>query len=260
MRLAIFDLPISLLNEVSPRLRGATLHAGDDAALNQCDAIVCNASSLDATQIDALRQNDKRLFLVVDQLTDALIAGPFFTDPAIQLINPERYHPKHQLIRQQLDAGRLGEPGLLRLHRWEAAPLRLRDLDLVHWYFGKAPNLVYATANPSCTQIHLGFPGGGMALLDYATRLPNGDTYYSMSLIGAHGAVYADDHVSMQLAYQGGSPRAIRSSDAIAQWTTMLQAFATGSESYSTWHDVLAVNDAIEQSLRTKQSVFVKGA
>jgi len=269
LRLAVFDFPTSLFDEVIPRIRGAILHVGDEAAIDQCDAIVCNASRLDATQIESLRQNNKHLFLLVDQVSDALVAGPFFSDPRIRLVNPEHYLPQHQLIRQQLDAGKLGEPGLLRLHRWEPAPLRLRDIELAFWFFDRWPNVVYAVENAWCTQIHLGFRTGGMALLDYGTHLPKGDTYYHVSLIGAHGAVYADDHANIQLVYQGDSPRAVRSNEIIAQWTSMLQSFISecGSDQNPnaadrdyTWRGVLAVNAAVETSLRTKQTVAIKGA
>ena len=43
-----------------------------------------------------------------------------------------------------------------------------------------------------------------MAMIDISTRLPEGDDYYSLSLVGANGSAYADDHYNMQLLYNGG--------------------------------------------------------
>jgi len=265
LRLGVFDLASSIVGELNSRLRDATLVGCDESAYDRCDAIVCNASNLDAARLHSFVQNEKLSYLLVDDASASTLKS-LLAEERITTINPDRYLPSHQLIRQQLDAGKLGEPGLLRVHRWDSAPQRLRDLDLTLWYFGKTPNLVFALENASCTQIHLGFPNGGMALLEYATRLPQGDTYYSVSLIGSHGAAYADDHANMQLAYQGGSPRAVRADETIAQWTAMVQAIVTAigsdhaNDTRSTWPDVFAVNDAIDESLRTRQSVVPVGA
>ena len=122
------------------------------------------------------------------------------------VINPDRFLPSRQLIRQQFDTGKLGEVGLIRVHRWEprgsasaddvhGLPASLlRDLDVVLWLIGHSPDAVYAVeqtdSNPSNSrgrflQVHLGFPSGAMALLDFADRLPPGEGYQSLSLIGS---------------------------------------------------------------------------
>ena len=44
-----------------------------------------------------------------------------------------------------------------------------------------------------------------MALIDCAQTLPQGDGYFSLSLIGSTGAAYADSHHNRQLLYGGGS-------------------------------------------------------
>jgi predicted dehydrogenase len=99
--------------------------------------------------------------------------------------NADRFLPSRQLIRQQVDAGSLGEPGLIRLHRWRetgpergsdgeggALPIPLPmalDLDVAMWLMGAAPTLVYAlerieghngAPTGRLTQLHLGFPVG----------------------------------------------------------------------------------------------------
>ena len=40
-------------------------------------------------------------------------------EPHDVVINPDRFLPSRQLIRQQIEAGKLGEVGLIRIHRWE---------------------------------------------------------------------------------------------------------------------------------------------
>ena len=146
-----------------------------------------------------------------------------------------RYLPSVRTVKAELDSGRLGKPGLLRIHRWEptgdatgddpmsdlkqnAGTLHsqpLHEIDLACWLFGCLPTQLHAVgrrrAEPPTdeldyVQLHLGFPDGGMALIDYWRSLPVGKNYYSLSLIGSTGAAYADDHHNMQLLYCGGQP------------------------------------------------------
>ncbi|MEM7264307.1 MAG: hypothetical protein AAF488_20155, partial [Planctomycetota bacterium] len=44
-------------------------------------------------------------------------------------------------------------------------------------------------------------------LIDLTTGLPDGEGYYSFSVIGASGAAYADDHHNTHLVFGGGAPR-----------------------------------------------------
>src|SRR5207302_4894678 len=107
------------------------------------------------------------------------------------IVNPDHFLPSRRLIRQQLDAGKLGEPGLVRIHRWEPAapdsnrPL-VRDLELAAWLVGKPPSLVYALGQGALDEnapggrfvhVQLGFPGGATALIDHAECLPAGAGY-----------------------------------------------------------------------------------
>jgi predicted dehydrogenase len=128
--------------------------------------------------------------------------------------NPDRLLPSRRLIRQQLEAGRLGEPGLVRSHHWtsdggDPFDAIRHDVDVAIWLIGRAPNVVYAIARAGSCQLHLGFPGGPMALIERATDLPAGDGYRSLSVIGSCGAAYADDHQNVQLLYRGGPARAV---------------------------------------------------
>ena len=115
----------------------------------------------------------------------------------------------------------------MRAHRWQPAGQNLpvadivlnhliHEIDLACWLFDGLPTEVYATslgtpANDSdYVQLHLGFPGGGMAVADYCCGLPQGDEYFSLCLIGDNGAAYADDHRNMQLLYTGGNPAGLK--------------------------------------------------
>ncbi len=205
----------------------------------------------------------------------------------LSVVNPDRCLTSRQLIKQQLDAGKLGGVGLVRVHRWDPvsidsslsplgipAPL-VNDLDLVIWLIGKTPDLVYAieqTANERddsrgrFVQVHLGFSGGGMALIDYTDRLPPGDGYQSLSVIGSAGAAYADDHQNTQLLYRGSRPLAVRADEGVKQLAQLLQEFVddlqTGrvlSASVTAWRDVLTVADAVRRSLESRQAVPMGG-
>ena len=70
----------------------------------------------------------------------------------------------------------------------------------------------------------------------------------------------------MRLVYQGGPPRAILAVEGVSQWAALVQGFVDSlegqaTESYPTqaWQAVFAVNDALQQSLRTKQAVSPEG-
>jgi predicted dehydrogenase len=200
----------------------------------------------------------------------------------LAFVNPERYSPSRRLIRQQLNAGKLGSVGLVRVHRWETSPDPVRsdsnrrtgdwqatwcDLDLTLWLVGGRPEVVYAAVRPSdgpwrYLQMHLGFPGGAMAIVDYSNQLPDGDSYGSLSVIGSAGAAYSDDHANMQLLYQGGQARAIRTTEGLQHWSGLLQEFAGSARSQAgqvrgiaDWRAVAAVSAAVRESIASRRAV-----
>ena len=202
------------------------------------------------------------------------------------VINPDRFLPSRQLIRQQLDAGKLGDVGLIRIHRWEpnvghvynvpgligqvanvphdqgGLPTGLlRDLDLVLWLVGKLPDAIHAVEQSDAfgrfVQVHLGFPGGAMALIDFSNRLPNGDGYQSLSVIGSSGAAYADDHQNMQLVFRGGQAQAVRAEEtgrrhaaAIQERIDSLQAGHDVAACVAEWQAVLKVAESARQAMQ----------
>ena len=90
-----------------------------------------------------------------------------------------RFSPAIRLIKESLDAGKLGAPGLVRIHDWRSSAgedvsiALLGQLDLACWLNGTSPTVVYAQspADPGAyVQVHLGFPGDAMAVIDCAAR------------------------------------------------------------------------------------------
>jgi predicted dehydrogenase len=128
-----------------------------------------------------------------------------------------RHTPAIQTIMNRLISGKLGAPGLLRVHRWTCldthslATRTFGDIAQAIEIFGSQPTNIYAIGRASCSylQIHFGFPQGGMAVLDYAGQLPDGPDYDSLSIIGSTGAAYADDHHNTQLLFAGQNPTAL---------------------------------------------------
>jgi predicted dehydrogenase len=203
----------------------------------------------------------------------------------LSVVNPDHYLPSRQLIKQQIEAGKLGAPGLVRIHRWEAVdenssqsghvpPRLVLDVELAEWLIGSKPELIYATEAMSSDevsrvgrtiQVHVGFPGGVMALIDYSNALPAGDGYRSLSVIGSAGAAYADDHQNVQLLYQGQHPQAIRVSEEVRRWTNLTQEFVTFLQSTDNlalgniWNATMRIADVVEQSLALRQAVAVGG-
>jgi len=127
---------------------------------------------------------------------------------------PKRFSPETITLKQSLDAGELGQLGLLRMHLWnqketDGLQEMVHAIDLALWFFGDIPEHIHGTASiengVKCLLIHLGFKCGGMALIDFTNSLPDGDNYESLSLIGSKGAAYADDHRNRNLFFNGGS-------------------------------------------------------
>jgi len=147
-----------------------------------------------------------------------------------------RFLPSIQAVKRSIDAGKLGEPCLLRIHRWlppestteSIAKRILPDTDLACWMFGGAPEKIWtlkSAVNPDYIQFHLGFTNDGMAMIDITGSLPADDGYFSLSMIGGTGAAYADDHHNMNLLYSGGQPNALRINQGRTDLTGQLQEF-----------------------------------
>ncbi|MDB5389129.1 MAG: hypothetical protein JWM11_4775 [Planctomycetaceae bacterium] len=218
----------------------------------------------------------------------------YWTDAAnrygfpLSVVNLDHFLPSRQTIHEQLRTRKLGEPGLVRMHRWKnrdeetgnwnqryqlPVPLVL-DLELAHWLTGMSPNLVFATeasgaetdALPGRTiQVHLGYENGGMALIGYSDAFPCGAGYQSLSIIGCSGAVYADDHQNMQLLYQWNCLNALRTEEGVRPRANLAQVFVDAlcndldlSPSVTDWQNILKLKNAAEKSLASRQAVSLE--
>lgn len=298
IRWAVWGVENEIARAIATRLRGATVTTCIEVSdvhepPKLCDAVVFfGRAPREPSVIERYLGAGQHGLLATEsclpnEALEALSVTARRENVQLSVVNPDRSLSSRQLVKQQLDAGKLGDVGLVRLHRWAPvstdsslpllglpAPL-VHDLDLVSWLIGKTPDLVYATEQMAnerddspgrFVQVHLGFPGGGMALIDYSDRLPPGDGYQSLSVIGSAGAAYADDHQNTQLLYRGGRPQAIRADERVKQLATLLQAFVDDlqagrdmSASVTAWRNVLTVADAVRRSLESRQAVPMEG-
>lgn len=284
---------------VSARLRGGSVTCSLGTADSHLSPAACDAALLVAPGlreiglIERVLSHGKHVLLASPtelQLADLKRCSSTAQQAGVQfaVLNAERYLPSRQLLRQQLDAGKLGRPGLVRMYRWEPPPAipshprqsvpaaLVLDLDLSKWYVGLMPNVVYATtACPSTPdvgsgrtiQIHLGFPNNAMALIGYSSALPPGDDYRSLSIMGSAGAAYADDHQNMQLLYRGQHPQAVRAEEGIRPLVNLAQFFVDALESktdlaplFDDWQLTRTLTEAVEQSLISRQAISLEGA
>lgn len=119
--------------------------------------------------------------------------------------------------------------------QWVSQTL-VEEIDLACWLMGCEPDVVFGqwmgalatgddgegpgqgeTSQGKTGQggvvVHLGFDGGGMALIDVAIH--EASAFYTATLIGSRGAAYADDHHNTNLLLKGKT-RGVLVSDALA--------------------------------------------
>jgi predicted dehydrogenase len=264
--LALCGVPDGCWEHVARRLRAAVL----DATLGPARPT--------RAEVERFLRNGRHVLVAAEPCwsRDELAALRDAAEAArvtFRVVNPDRYLPSRQLVREQLRLN-LGAAGLVRLHRWEPADpapvspmglpaLLVRDLDLVLWLTGQAPDRVFAVERPQLVEVHLGFPGGGMTLVEYAT-LTGGTSYQALSVIGASGAAYADDHNNAQLLFRADGVRAVTAGEGPRQYAALVQAFvnALGGDTATDepeFHRLYATTDAVRQSLSRGQAVAVEG-
>ena len=176
--------------------------------------------------------------------------------------------PANRVILDRLSSGKLGEPGLLRVHCWSGESSRslasklYGHIDLAIRFFGSIPAELYSVArgDQSYLQVHLGFTGGGMAVLDFSDRLPAGRGYDSLSLIGSSGAAYSDDHHNTHLLFTGGNPAALIDDcgdGRLAEVQAFVDAIAGETLPPTDGEAVLAVHRVLEAIGRSIESAGV---
>lgn len=277
---------------VTARIRGASVQVvrepGELESLqNEFDALVAPSNMIAIETLTALGRAGRHILLEATGGEDSraitgLDAIARESSARLMIGRPHRFLPSMQTIRASLHSGQLGNPGLVRVHRWRnadagspaSADALAPDLDLVHWLFGTSPEVVFATESHTAGQLtestdsrgnlmtHIGFPGGGMAVIDFSDQLPAGDDYFSLSVIGSTGSAIADDHHNQQLVFRGGNPAAVRTDHAPLHRLAMLQDFVDAivderdtSDSVNSLEDSARMVAAIRQSLTSRQAV-----
>jgi myo-inositol 2-dehydrogenase/D-chiro-inositol 1-dehydrogenase len=228
----------------------ATVDEALDSHPTAFDAIVIRGPLPDRlAAIDLAAQNQKHVHTeapVATTLddTNAAIDACASAGVCLSVGSTLRALPSNRMIKDRVSDRKLGVPGILRGHRWcsggaSGTGILVKhiygDIDLAAWLFEAMPSEIYALSRrastdgtiPEYLQIHLGFPGGGMALFDFATALPVGQEYHSHFLIGSTGAAYADDHHNSHLLYRGGDPSALISREDHRRIADELQGFVT---------------------------------
>jgi predicted dehydrogenase len=223
---------------------GSTPESDWQAAADRlADVTIVDADAADAVLVAGVDRANQavadghHVLLVPGSVADSAAAARLETPEAtvVMLAATGRFQPSIQEVAAVNSSGALGPPGLLRIHRWmtggrQVAPADLADqLDLANWLFGTLPSDVYAVRRGeegSYIHVHLGFPGGGMTLIDVATTLHDGEDYYCLSLIGGDGSAYVDDHHNMHLLFAGGHPEGVRGGEGVAGLVRLLQEFS----------------------------------
>ena len=247
---------------------------------------------MDAIVIHAPPGPLQNLVKVASQAGKPILAGPLLARNSAELgsltkdldqgllvpARSWRFNPAIQSVKASIDAGKLGEIGLIRMHRWnskmttEASDIPDRiipAIDIAIWFFGKPPTGVFSLGSASVTdyvQLHLQFKSGGMVVIDDTASLPEGGDYFSVMVIGGTGAAYADDHRNMNLIVDGVHPHAIRTGQGAIDIAGQLQEFldtVRGEHAPLTPQDdveVLQVSDAALGALADgKVSVWEDG-
>lgn len=293
LRVAVIGADAADWNVVSARARHASLERCDapapvDQVWLSAEAVACvgNVRVDDPLIVAALTAN-KHVLL-------ALPSVPGVSDLArwcdlaqkhrvrLDVVNPQLARPSRRLIRQQIENGKLGEVGLVRISRsvspraTGAASLSrviLADIDLSMWLIGRAPDRVFAIrrrvetggeTTGECLHVHLGFPQGGSALVMATSAGPGGDESESLSVIARSGAAYADDHQNRQLLFGGGTATAVHADEGAAV-ALLLDEFAmrvSGSSDPAPdllrWRQRATIAAAMDKSIESQQAIALE--
>ena len=185
---------------------------------------------------------------------------------------PWRFVPAIQSVKASIEAGKLGEIGLIRMHRWNSAATEVSSdlsdriipaIDIATWFFNKQPRKIFSLGsalNKDYIQLHLQFENNGMVVIDDTSALPEGGDYFSLTVIGGTGATYADDHRNMNLVIDGVYPHAVRTGQGNIDIASQLQAFVNTMRdemppplSQQDISNVLQVSDAVQEAMAVNQ-------
>src|SRR4029079_333800 len=96
----------------------------DPTTIESCGAAFIGSMKSESATIERWLELGKPVLLTADSCQStvklqALFARAKQNQAPLVVVNSERYAPSRQLIRPQLDPGKLGKPGLIPLHHWQ---------------------------------------------------------------------------------------------------------------------------------------------
>lgn len=263
-------------------------------SIDQYDAVVIRRPVTDVANVLSTLQNESKPILISSSAAGDLESLSPTAGGVIRICDTWRFLASTRALSEKLMSGRLGAPGLLRIHRWRhhgdgdrrhkeqpgasdhttTHNVLFNDIDLMLSVFGELPVTTYVVERqqqdtdndaPRYRQIHCGFADGGMALLVFTTALPAGETYDSVSLIAGAGATYFDDHHNSHLLYRGGAPQVLFSRQGEHHFVDEVQAFVDQMQGVtsdgprlpdaSNIANISLVQEDIARSLQTRQVV-----
>lgn len=300
VRLALIDASELCAREAARRVRGDVLKLDSDQLsssdwFGKADAVAFLGGEVDLAISKRCLEAGKHVLVSAEacrarSVLDGLAEQQQRVSPAsLQVGNPIASLPSRELIWEQCQQGKLGAPGLFRVHRWGAttrepespqsslSPDLLCEIDSVLRFFRDSPQRVFATEygdRRGCA-VHLAWADGPAAMIDWIRQLAAaGNTYASFSVIGSSGSAYADDHPNAQILIQE-QPVALTVPEACHCHLPMIMRFLagisamdldhqpfghteakrSGCDSLNRWRQTLVIADAIAESIRTHLAV-----
>ncbi len=216
------------------------------------DAVVFDGLCIDFPNFAIALASAGKQILVSDEsfrsIADVEYLAEAFTKSEARLMvgHELRHRSDVKPVQEALTSGRIGKPGLLRIHHWKRSlpdgsmclvdRMLDKQLDLACWLFGHPPEIAFCRRQGRAidrrgadrfdfVQIHLGFPDQGMALIDVSHSEDIGANYSTLSLIGSTGAAYADDHHNTQLLIQADGCRGQTTEETHVPLQSQLQDF-----------------------------------
>ena len=186
-----------------------------------------------------------------------MLASLMKSDSHIMPAHALRFSSRVKPIDEALRAGKLGKPGLMRLHYWTTEDVSLRQamfgpIDLARWFFQDEPRMRQWVEAKHSLLCHLQFPSDGMALMNVSNPFEGEVAYESVQLIGATGAAYGDDHHNTHLHFRKNSVSArIHHHNIMHGLMGLVSEFVDGILNAREWNvslkDTLRIHELLEE-------------
>ncbi|MDA7559423.1 hypothetical protein N8683_00840 [bacterium] len=186
-----------------------------------------------------------------------MLASLMKSDSHIMPAHALRFSSRVKPIDEALRDGKLGKPGLMRLHHWATEGASLRQamfgpMDLARWFFQDEPSMRQCVETKHSLLCHLQFPSDGMALMNVSNPFEGEVAYESVQLIGSAGAAYGDDHHNTHLHFRKNSVSArIQHNNIMHGLMELVSEFVDGILNAREWNvslkDTLRIHELLEE-------------